>query len=159
MRIVQNLSIAAIMLLASTYAFCQQSSAAAPQTVQNSPLGRWRTIDDVSGKPTSIVVLREENGRITGTIEKTYRPYPNVSNPICTSCRGELKDKPIVGMKILWNITRQGDGWTGGMILDPDTGRTYNCSLLLENAGSTMKVRGFIGVSLFGRTQYWQREK
>jgi uncharacterized protein (DUF2147 family) len=116
-------------------------------------------MDDASGKPASIVVLREDDGRITGTVERAYDPYPNESNPRCTACQGELKDKPIVGMKILWNLSKQGNGWAGGMIFDPDTGKTYSCSLTLENGASKMKVRGFIGVSLFGRTQYWQREK
>jgi len=159
MRIIQILFAAALIVTASTYAFSQQSSSSTSATYQNSPVGRWRTIDDASGKPASIVVLREENGAITGTIEKVYDSYPKESNPKCTACQGELKDKPIVGMKILWNLTRQGDGWMGGMIFDPDSGKTYKCSLTLEAGGSRMKVRGFIGVSLFGRTQYWQRER
>jgi uncharacterized protein (DUF2147 family) len=122
-------------------------------------VGRWRTIDDASGKPASIVVIREENGRITGTIEKVFDPYPKESKPRCTSCQGELKDKPIVGINILWNLSKQGNGWAGGMIFDPDSGKTFNCTLTLEYGGSKMKAHGFIGVSLFGRTQYWQREK
>jgi len=112
MRIIQILFVAAFMLVAFTYAFSQGT----PANYQNSPVGRWRTIDDASGKPASIVVIREENGRITGTIEKVYDPYPKESNPNCTVCQGELKNKPIVGMKILWNLSRQGNGWTGGMI-------------------------------------------
>jgi len=155
MRIIQIFFVSAFMLVASTYVFSQET----PVNYQNSPVGRWRTIDDASGKPASIVVIREENGRITGTIEKVYDPYQKESNPNCTVCQGELKNKPIVGMKILWNLSKQGNGWTGGMIFDPDSGKTYNCTLTLENGGSKMKVRGFIGVSLFGRTQYWKREK
>jgi len=159
MRIIQILFLAAFMLVAFKYAFSQQSTAGTPSTYQTSPVGRWRTIDDASGKPASIVVIREENGKITGTIEKVYDSYPRESNPKCNACQGELKDKPIVGLKILWNLTRQGDGWTGGMIFDPDSGKTYNCSLTLQDGGNKIKVRGFIGVSLFGRTQYWFREK
>jgi uncharacterized protein (DUF2147 family) len=159
MRIIQIVLITAFMLVSSTDAFSQQSPAGTHANNQNSPVGRWITIDDASGKPASIVVLREENGRITGTIDRAYDPYPKESNSKCTACQGELKDKPLVGMKILWNLSWQGDRWTGGMIFDPDSGKTYNCSLAMENGGSKMKVRGFIGVSLFGRTQYWQREK
>jgi uncharacterized protein (DUF2147 family) len=155
MRIIQIFFVAVFMLVASKYAFSQGT----PANAQNSPVGRWRTIDDASGKPTSIIVIREENGRIIGTIEKVYDPYPKESNPQCTACQKELKNKPIVGMKILWNLSKQGNVWTGGMIFDPDSGKTYNCTLTLENGGSKIKVRGFIGVSLFGRTQYWQREK
>jgi uncharacterized protein (DUF2147 family) len=156
MRIIQIFCATVFVLLSSVCAFSQQSSSF---SYQNSPEGRWITIDDATGKPASIVVLREEKGRITGTIEKVYDPFPKESNPKCISCKGDLKDKPMVGMKILWDIAKQGDGWSGGMILDPESGKTYNCSLALENGGHKLKIRGFIGVSLFGRTQYWQREK
>jgi len=156
MRIIQKFCATILVLVSSACAFGQQTSSF---TYQHSPVGRWVTMDEATGKPASIVILREENGRITGTIEKVYDPYPRESNPRCTACNGALKDKPMVGMKILWDVLRRGDGWSGGMIFDPDSGKTYNCSLALENGGSKMKIRGFIGVSLFGRTQYWQREK
>jgi len=158
MRIIQICIATVIALVISTCAFCQQASNSS-SSYQNSPVGRWRTIDDATGKPTSIVVLREEGGRLIGTIERIYESYPRESNPMCTACKGELKDKPIVGMKILWSLSKQGDGWTNGMIFDPDSGKTYNCSITLQDGGSRMKVRGFLGVSLFGRTQYWLRER
>ena len=155
MRIIQ-IFCATILVLVFSCAFGQQPPSF---NYQRSPVGRWVTMDEATGKPTSIVVLHEENGKIAGTIEKVYDPYPRESNPRCTACKGDLKDKPMIGMKILWDITRRGDVWSGGMIFDPDSGKTYNCSLALESGGSNMKIRGFIGVSLFGRTQYWQREK
>ena len=158
MRIIQIVLTAVVLLIASAYAFGQQSTSKSA-SYQSSPVGNWRTFDDATGRPTSVVVLREENGKITGTIERVYDPFPKEANPHCTACQGELKDKPLVGMKVLWNLSRQGDGWSGGMIFDPDSGKTYSCSITLQNGGSKMKVRGYVGVSLFGRTQYWQREK
>lgn len=62
-------------------------------------------------------------------------------------------------MRILWNLQKDKDAWTNGKILDPDTEKIYRCVLSVEDSGNRLKVRGFIGMSLFGRTQYWLREK
>jgi len=126
---------------------------------QSTPIGNWRTVDDVTGKAKSIVTISEENGKLVGTIRKVYDPYPKETQPLCTACQAALRDKPIVGMRILWNSQKGKDEWTNGKILDPDTGKIYGCVLSLEADGNRLKVRGFIGMSLFGRTQYWAREK
>jgi len=153
MRICQIVCASLVVLLSSVSALGQQSA------YQNSPLGRWVTMDDATGKPASIVILQEEGGRITGKIEKVYDPFPKEANPRCTNCKGDLKDKPMVGMKILWDLARRGDGWSGGMIFDPNSGKTYHCALALESGGSRMKIRGFMGVSVFGRTELWERAR
>ena len=73
------------------------------------------------------------------------------------SCKGDKKDKPIEGMVIVWDLEQKsGTEWDGGKILDPKNGKEYKCLIELKDA-NTLKVRGFIGVSLFGRTQYWYR--
>jgi uncharacterized protein (DUF2147 family) len=125
---------------------------------QSSPVGRWRTPDDKSGQPASIVTIWEEDGQLTGKIERVFDPYPKESNPKCTACKDVLKDKPIVGMKILWGLTLHDAEWSGGRILDPDSGQTYNCTLTLDSGGGRLKVRGFVRFAVLGRTQYWQRE-
>jgi uncharacterized protein (DUF2147 family) len=65
----------------------------------------------------------------------------------------------VIGLKILWDLQKDGDAWSGGTILDPENGKTYKCLLSLEEGGEKLKVRGFIGLSLLGRTQYWLRDK
>jgi uncharacterized protein (DUF2147 family) len=132
---------------------------AAIALAQDSPAGRWRTIDKASGQPKSIVVVWEERGSLFGKVEKVFDPFPKESNPRCDACQGDLHDKPVIGMKILWDLSKHGDEWSGGKVFDPDTGKTYNCTLSLENGGSKLKLRGFIGMSLFGRTEYWIRER
>jgi uncharacterized protein (DUF2147 family) len=64
----------------------------------------------------------------------------------------------VVGLRILWDMKKDGDGWSGGMILDPETGKTYRCLLSLADGGMKLKVRGYLGLSVLGRTQYWHRE-
>lgn len=69
-----------------------------------------------------------------------------------------LRSRPLFGMRILDGFTADGgDKWSGGTIYDPNNGKTYSCTLELEQ-GTTLKVRGFIGVSLFGRTERWTRK-
>jgi uncharacterized protein (DUF2147 family) len=122
-----------------------------------SPVGRWRTIDDHTGRPKSIVEIRESNGKLSGIIESVYPQPGRPPNPVCEKCSGDLKNRPIKGMMFLWGFTRHGDGWSDGHILDPENGKVYKCTLKVENGGARMKVRGYVGVSLFGRTQVWER--
>ena len=124
----------------------------------SSPVGRWKTIDDVTGKVKSVVAIWEENGKLFGRIQKILDPDPKDPNPTCDDCEGELKGKPVIGLRILWDLQKDGDGWSGGTILDPANGKTYKCLVSVEDGGTKLKVRGFIGVSLLGRTQYWLRE-
>jgi uncharacterized protein (DUF2147 family) len=124
----------------------------------SSPVGRWRTVDDVTGKAKSVVAIWEENGKLYGRVQELLDPDPDDPNPTCDDCEGELKGQPVIGLRILWDLQKDGDGWSGGTILDPATGKTYKCLLSVEDGGTKLKVRGFIGVSVLGRTQYWLRE-
>jgi uncharacterized protein (DUF2147 family) len=124
-----------------------------------SPVGRWRTVDDATGKVNSVVVVWEQGGKLYGKIEKLVDPEPQDPDPRCTRCEGEMKDRPLVGLRILWDLKKDGNQWSGGKILDPDNGKTYRCSIAVEDGGAKLKVRGFIGLSLLGRTQHWLREQ
>lgn len=120
-----------------------------------SPVGSWKTVDDKTGQVKAIVKIREQNGAMEGRIVKLF--HPPVSNPKCIQCTGALRDEPVMGMRILWGMRKAGDEWTGGYILDPETGRIYRCAISLENGGETLRVRGYIGFSIFGRTEKWLR--
>ena len=131
---------------------------AAQDSRQSSPIGQWETIDDATGKITAVVRIREENGTLYGTIEKLISRKTPDPNPRCTKCTGSMRDKPLVGLRILWGLRPSGSGWSGGQIVDPDNGSTYRCEIFLEDGGNKLKVRGYIGFSFIGRTQYWLRE-
>src|SRR5512140_807785 len=117
-------------------------------------VGRWTTIDDATKKEKSIVEIYEENGKLFGKIEKLLDPKPDDPEPVCKKCEGELKDKPILGLRIMWDFKKDG---SGGRILDPDNGKVYKCKLSPTDGGKKLDVRGFIGISLLGRTQTWLR--
>jgi uncharacterized protein (DUF2147 family) len=123
------------------------------------PVGLWRTIDDKSGKEKSLVRVSEANGQLQITVEKLFREPGEEPNPLCDKCPGEKKNKPVIGMQIGSGLKKDGDVWSGGEILDPQNGKTYKCKVWLEDKGKKLNVRGFIGVSVLGRTQVWVREE
>ncbi|RLC49220.1 MAG: DUF2147 domain-containing protein, partial [Candidatus Cloacimonadota bacterium] len=84
-----------------------------------SPVGAWKTIDDVTGKPKSIVRLWTEDGILYGKVEKLFRAPDEEQNPVCDKCKGDKKNKPIIGLTILWDMKQKGDVWKSGKILDP----------------------------------------
>jgi len=122
-----------------------------------SPAGVWTTINDKTGKPEGRVHIEERDGEYVGTVLAVLSQTD--PHPTCDRCKGELKGRPVVGMTILQGLRRSGDAFTGGSLLDPDDGETYRCNAALVDAGSRLELRGYIGISLFGRTQTWVRER
>lgn len=122
-----------------------------------SPLGKWKTIDDTTGEAKSIIRIWEQDGELFGSIESLFRKPNENPNPLCTKCKGDLRGKPVIGLTILKNLKQDENEWNGGTVLDPEDGKTYQCKIEVVENGSKLKVRGFIGVSLLGRTQYWLR--
>ncbi len=122
------------------------------------PEGKWKTIDDDSKKPRSIVkISKDSGGALTGTIIHIYPITGQPDDPVCEKCKGALKDKPVDGMTILKDLTWDGKKWSGGTVLDPENGKTYKCFIELQDEGKKIKLRGFVGGPLLGRTQYWYR--
>jgi uncharacterized protein (DUF2147 family) len=122
-----------------------------------SPLGLWTTIDDDSHKPRAVVEIGERDGVLSGRIVRLFREPGEDPDPRCKDCTGSRHDQRVLGMTILWNLHRHGDTWDGGEILDPEEGSVYRCKLHPVGDGSKLEVRGFIGISLLGRTQTWTR--
>jgi uncharacterized protein (DUF2147 family) len=127
----------------------------ASETETITPVGRWKTIDDKTGKPKAIIRIYLENGRLFGRIEATLDPN---GRKVCDLCKDERKNQPIVGMVVLRGLAQHGEEYSGGDILDPDNGSIYRCKMRLQDGGRQLSVRGFIGFSLLGRSQTWTRE-
>lgn len=118
--------------------------------------GKWKTIDDETGKPVSIVEIYEKNGKVYGKVAEVLNP--NDRDRKCVNCTGDDKNKPILGLTVIKGLSKEGSEYTNGKILDPKSGKLYKCFITLEG-NDKLKVRGYIGVSLIGRTQYWHRVK
>ena len=127
-----------------------------------SPVGIWKTIDDVTGAPKAIVKISQtDDHTLVGQIEKVFpKDDGEQTLKVCKACTGERHNKPIIGMMILWglkqNIAKQKE-WLGGEILDPKNGKTYHSIIRLTDNDQKLNVRGYIGMPLFGRTQTWLR--
>jgi uncharacterized protein (DUF2147 family) len=113
--------------------------------------GVWKSISERSGEAESLIRIIETDGEFTGTVIRVFAPPAESPNPLCERCPGELKGQPIVGMQILRGQRGEGE------ILDPDEGRVYRCALTLLEDGAKLEVRGYVGISLFGRSQVWLR--
>ncbi len=117
-----------------------------------SPAGTWTTIDDKTGAKRAVVRLSVSGGTLNGTIIKVY-PQPGDTG-ICSQCPGAFKGKKIQGLTFVWGLKDQGNGvWGGGSILDPKTGKIYKAKITQQ--GNKLYVRGYVGVSMLGRTQTW----
>lgn len=117
-------------------------------------VGKWKTIDDESGEAKSIVEIYKQDGKIYGKVIEILNPAKR--GAICKDCPDEAKGKPILGLVILKGLKKDGDEYSGGTILDPNNGKVYKSLIALEGPNK-LKVRGYIGFSLLGRSQYWQR--
>ncbi len=120
---------------------------------QNSPVGVWKTIDDESGEATSHIEIYEKDGKFHGKIVKMLR---DPEDTLCAKCPGDKKDKPLMGMEILWDLKKHKDYWSYGRIMDPNNGKTYKCNIRMEN-NDELKLRGYIGIAALGRNQVWYR--
>jgi uncharacterized protein (DUF2147 family) len=126
---------------------------------QASPVvGLWKNIDDHTGKPKALIRITENNGEIKGKIEKLFREAGEEAQPKCDKCDDERKDQPVIGMTILTGMKQDGGEFNGGKILDPNNGKVYRSKMTLVEGGKKLKVRGYIGMPMIGRTQVWVRQ-
>ena len=115
----------------------------------------WITQDDETGKKKSEVLLYKNNGKLYGKIINLL--LEEDKGKLCVNCKGENKNLPIEGMVIVEGLKLNGKSWEEGTILDPKSGKTYSCYITFDD-DNTLKVRGYIGFSLLGRTQKWIRK-
>ncbi len=113
--------------------------------------GKWKTIDDNTGKPRSIVEITEKDGKAYGKILKLFREPGEEQDPICDECTDYRKDKKVIGLTIITDMVKDDDEWEDGEILDPENGKVYDCKMWVEDG--KLQVRGY--VAFFFRTQTW----
>jgi uncharacterized protein (DUF2147 family) len=147
MKLIKTALIFSSLLMFSLNLFADQTAA-----------GLWKSIDDKTGKPRSLIRVSESNGEFSAVVEKGLLAT-DTGDAVCDKCEGARKNQKIIGMTIMEGMKQKGNTYQGGMILDPDNGNTYKCKMKLDETGQKLEVRGFIGVSLFGRSQTWSREE
>lgn len=120
----------------------------------DSPVGLWQALDN-SGKPEGLIRMFEVNGLYYGRIEPSSPTDDRKAR--CTRCTDDRHNQPIIGLVIIRHLRPQNGKYVGGEILDPHTGRIYGCTLQLTDGGHELLMRGYLGISLLGRSQTWRR--
>jgi len=143
-------------LIRTALALALTATALPALAANDSPVGKWKTIDDKTHEVKSIVEITENGGLLEGKVLQVLKSEHG-PHPVCANCDGERKNKPIEGMTIMWGLKKDGDEWSGGQILDPAKGKIYKVTLKLEDGGQKLDVHGYIGFSLIGRSQEWVR--
>lgn len=138
---------------ALAFGFAAVVASAADET---SPAGLWQSVSDVDGKPSGYIRISEVDGEYRGVIERGVDESRR--DELCDKCPGARHNQPKLGMTIITGVHRNGERFDGGEILDPDTGNVYRVRLTPVDGGRKLEVRGYLGISLFGRTQTWLRQ-
>jgi uncharacterized protein (DUF2147 family) len=150
LKTLKQATLAGVLLASAGFALAQGT---------DSPVGTWQTIDDHTGQPKALVQITEDNnGDLSGKVIKVLNPNDDPQRR-CTECTDARKDQLILGMTIINDMKKKDDGWDSGEILDPENGKIYKCKMHLEDNGQKLVVRGYIGISLLGRSQTWIRQQ
>lgn len=122
-----------------------------------SVVGYWQTIDGKTQKPSSIIQILQNRSFTEGKIVKTFPVPGEQKSKLCIACHGNQKNKPILGLTIIHRMVCQPGSCAHGTILDPRNGTLYHATMKLISNGRQLKVRGYVGMPLFGKTVIWNR--
>ena len=130
---------------------------AAPALADGTAVGRWKTVDDATGKAKSVVeIQRNKDGSLSGRVVELLDTSKG-TDPVCDKCNGSKRNQPIKGMGILWGLKADGAGkWSGGRVLDPENGKDYKAKLELLEGGRKLGMSGCI--AFICRQQVWVRQ-
>ncbi len=121
-----------------------------------SVIGKWKTIDDETGKEKSIVEIYKKGDKVYGKILSLLNREPGDEDPLCDKCTDDRKNKHIVGMEIIRDMEQDDEKYEDGTITDPNNGKIYDCKMWVdEENNKVLKVRGYI--AFFYRTQTWYK--
>jgi uncharacterized protein (DUF2147 family) len=144
------LTIALAIVFGSVLGF--EANAAEPTAT-----GLWQQVDDKTGEVGGWFLLFEKDGAYQGAIAKTFPKPGEDPNPLCKKCEGDQKNAPLLGLVLIKGMKRTGLKYENGTILDPRDGKVYNALMEVSQDGKTLAVRGYLGLEMLGRTQFWKR--
>jgi uncharacterized protein (DUF2147 family) len=135
-----------------------QAEKVMPQQEKNlSPVGLWRTLDDKTKKTSGFIRIWIDNGELKGRIEGSIKKPGESTTDRCTKCTGSRHNQLILGMTIIYGMHGSGQVWKNGYVLDPRNGNIYRANVTVSDDGKELYLRGYLGISLLGKTATWYR--
>ncbi len=121
-----------------------------------SAAGVWKQMGD-DGKVGALVTIAEEGGVFVGRLSQLFLDPGDDPNPVCNNCPGDKLNQPLLGLVFIEGMKQDGLDYEGGTILDPESGKVYHAKMSLSPDGTELTVRGYLGWSIFGKSQTWTR--
>ena len=124
----------------------------------SSPAGLWQAVDDDTKQPNAWFLITNHDGVYSGIIAKMFMKPGENPNVVCDQCKDDRLNHPWLGLEIIRDMKQEEpDKYGGGNILDPRDGKIYHATMKVTPDGQTLVVRGYLGIELLGKNQYWTR--